>query len=271
MRKLLMTSAVLMAICLAGCVHARMPLATGSTPSSATSAHADTRPEKAEAEKAGGWTSEERVKRMIEASETTLRPVYGPLAEYVVDRFDLRQTEGVGIDLGSGPGTLIVELCRRTENLHWVNADINPHFFPYFLDLAEKHGFDGRVSAIRADAGNLPFRDNYAAVIVSRGSYHFWDDTAAGFSEIYRVLEPGGVAFIGRGLSPNLPPEMARKVRSAQDKNMDYDPQQKADEMRKALQEAGIENYTVHTPDPDGAGDVNYGLWAEIHKAAGGS
>lgn len=266
MRKPALLCILLLAACVAGCVSARMPLATRSVPSSETVAQADARPEKPRTDKAGGWTSEKRVKRMIEASETALRPVYGPLAEYVVERFDLRQTDGVGIDLGSGPGTLIVELCERTENLHWVNADINPHFFPYFLDLAEKHDCAGRVSAIRADAAKLPFRDDYAAVIVSRGSYHFWGDTAAGFAEVYRVLQPGGVAFIGRGLSPNLPPETARKVRSAQDKKMDYAPQQKAEKMRQALEEAGIENYTVHTPHPKGAGDLNYGLWAEIHK-----
>jgi len=261
-----LTALVLIAL-VSGCVHARMPLAKHSAPQ-AVSAAEDSTAEKKTGQKAGGWTSPERVNGMIEASETTLRPVYGPLAEYVVEEFDLEERDGVGIDLGSGPGTLIVELCRRTENLHWINADINPHFFPYFLDLAEQHGVAGRVSAIRADAARLPFRDEYAAVIVSRGSYHFWGDTAAGFSEVYRVLEPGGVAFIGRGLSPNLPPEVARQVRANQNKKMDYDPAQKAAELRKALDQAGIENYTVHTPEPEDAGDVNYGLWAEIHKPA---
>ncbi|MEF8788226.1 MAG: class I SAM-dependent methyltransferase [Planctomycetota bacterium] len=266
MRKAAALCVLMLAVLASGCVRARMPLAGQSVSRSVAEAEQNSAEEKSD-KKAGGWTSEKRVGRMIQGSETTLRPVYGPLAEYVVERFDLRKTDGVGIDLGSGPGTLIVELCRRTENLHWVNADINPHFFPYFLDLAEKHGFDGRVSAIRADAGNLPFRDNYAAVIVSRGSYHFWDDTAAGFSEIYRVLEPGGVAFIGRGLSPNLPPDIARKVRAGQKKKMDYDPQKKAAKLRDILDEAGVENYTVHTPRPEGAADVNYGLWAEIHKS----
>jgi hypothetical protein len=77
--------------------------------------------------------------RMIRAAEGTLAPVYAPLAEEIVQRLNLAETQGLGIDLGSGPGTLIVELCKRTR-LHWVNADINPYFFAYFLEKAAAAG-----------------------------------------------------------------------------------------------------------------------------------
>jgi len=93
--------------------------------------------------------------RMISAAEGTLAPVYVPLAQEMAQMLGLGEKEGVGIDLGSGPGTLIVELCRHTK-LHWINADINPHFFPYFMRQAEAAGFGGRVSAVRADAQALP-------------------------------------------------------------------------------------------------------------------
>ena len=54
-----------------------------------------------------------------------LAPVYSPLAEQIVNDFELREKRGIGIDLGSGPGDLIIELCKRTKWMHWVNADIN--------------------------------------------------------------------------------------------------------------------------------------------------
>ncbi|MDX9981491.1 MAG: class I SAM-dependent methyltransferase, partial [Lentisphaeria bacterium] len=151
--------------------------------------------------------------RMIRSSETTLAPVYAPLAEHLVAELALADRTGIGIDLGSGPGTLIVELCPRSPGMHWINADINPHFFAYFCRLAEKHGVAQQVSAVFADAQNLPFRDNYADVVVSRGTYHFWPDRAAGFREIHRILKPGGAAYIGRGFPPNLPAETARAIR----------------------------------------------------------
>ena len=98
--------------------------------------------------------------RMIEASRGRLAPVYAPLAEQIVTDLALAEKGGVGIDLGSGPGTLIVELCKRTR-LHWINADINPYFFGHFRALAEAHGVSHRVSAVLADAQDMPFRDNY--------------------------------------------------------------------------------------------------------------
>ena len=61
------------------------------------------------------------------------------------------------------------------------------------LKRAHEAGFGNRVSAMYADAIDLPFRDNYAEIIVSRGSFHMWDDLKQGLSEIYRVLKPGGI------------------------------------------------------------------------------
>ncbi|UCE50133.1 MAG: class I SAM-dependent methyltransferase, partial [Phycisphaerales bacterium] len=169
---------------------------------------------------------------MVRTSRGTLAPVYAPLAEHLVSEFNLREKEGVGIDLGSGPGTLILELCERT-NLHWINADINPDFFQHFFEQASEHGLGGRVSAILADAHALPFHDNFADIIVSRGSFHFWQDKTQGFREIYRVLKPGAVAYIGRGFSKNLPVRTARAIRAKQGKKMKYDRAEAAEELRQ--------------------------------------
>jgi len=108
--------------------------------------------------------TEQDALRMIKSSRRTLAPVYSPLAKQIVMDLDLHNKKGIGIDLGSGPGTLIIELCRHTR-LHWINADINPHFFPHFYKEARQRGFGHRVSAVFADAGALPFRDNYADII----------------------------------------------------------------------------------------------------------
>ena len=202
---------------------------------------------------------------MIRTSRKTLAPVYAPLAEQIVSDFDLGEKEGMGIDLGSGPGTLIVELCKRTR-MHWINADINPNYFVNFYGQAEEHGVGHQVSAIFADAHNLPFRDNYADIIVSRGSYHLWEDKVQAFSEIYRVLKPGAVAYIGRGFSRNLPIETAKKIRAKQGKKMKYDVDKKANELYNIMNELGIKDYRIDIPKPPGGENVNYGIWIEFRK-----
>lgn len=203
---------------------------------------------------------------MIQSSENRLAPVYAPLAEQIATGFDLAEKKGIGIDLGSGPGTLIVELCERTQ-LHWINADINPNFFPYFYELATRRGFGGRVSAVLADALVLPFRDNYADIIVSRGSFHFWKDQTQAFGEIYRVLKPGGVAYIGRGFPRALPVATAERIRAGG--RLKYDVEKTADDLRHIMNVLGIEEFVVSQPKPLDGEHVNYGVWVEFHKPQG--
>jgi len=198
-----------------------------------------------------------------------LAPVYGPLAEQIAGDFDLREKRGTGIDLGSGPGDLILELCRRTRWMHWVNADLDSRVFPGFLERAEEAGFRGRVSAMLADAHALPFHDAFADIVVSRGSYPFWKDKRKAFGEVYRVLKPGGVAFIGRGFSENLPIEVAREVRERQrrrGKEPVYDVAKSEGELREIMRSLRIEDYRIRIPR---RGDVNYGIWIEFRKPRG--
>ena len=214
----------------------------------------------------------ENALRMQRSANNRLAPVYAPLAEWIVDRYDLAEVKGIGIDLGSGPGRLILELCQRTPHLYWINADINPHFFPLFYETANEKGFGHRVGAIFADAKRLPFRDNYADAIVSRGSFPFWGDLRLAFGELYRVLKPGGIAFIGRGFPEMLPPKTARAIRGNQGKGkkensvLNYKPSETAEEINSVMSDLGIKKYRLLLPQPAGSEGVNYGIWIEIKK-----
>ena len=210
-----------------------------------------------------------RLENFHKITSTVLKPVYAPLAKEIAKKFNLKEKKGIAIDLGSGPGDLIIELCKVTKNLHWVNADINPDYFPGFIKRASDAGFGNRVSAMFADAKYLPFRDDYAEIIVSRGSFQMWGDLKAGLSEVYRVLKPGGTAYIGRGFSTDLPVEVAKEIRSKQDKNgkgLKYDVNGTAETMKSIMRELNIRNFNIIIPKPPGAGNIKYGLWLEFHK-----
>lgn len=198
-----------------------------------------------------------------------LAPVYAPLAEWLTKRFDLASKKGIGIDLGGGKGDLIAELAQRSPQMHWIDADIDPKNFAAFFEKAKTAGVADRVSALMADAGQMPFRDQYADLIVSRGSFPFWGDLKAGLSEVNRVLKPGGIAYIGRGFSENLPVEVARQIRDKQKKNdgfPKYDVDQTEKELRRILDELGVQGYQIIRPKPPGAEGVNYGIWVEWRK-----
>jgi len=120
-----------------------------------------------------------------------------------------------------------------------------------------------------ADAQYLPFRDNYADVIVSRGSFQFWDDKQKAFSEIYRVLKPGGIAYIGRGFSDNLPVDIARKIRARQKESgriPQYDVSETAQELEYIMKSLGIKEYVIFIPKPTDGEGINFGIWLEFRK-----
>ncbi len=207
-----------------------------------------------------------RAENYVKKGSSALAPVYGPLAEHLVNEYALSSRIGVGIDIGGGPGDLSVELARRTTGMRWINSDINPALFTHSADKAKAAGVDGRVSFTVADATKLPFRDNYADIIVSRGSFQFWKDIDKAFSEIYRVLKPGCPAYIGRGFSENLPVNVARDVRKNQGGGPKYDKEKTAVMLAAAAKSRGFKDFRIIMPSPAGSDGVNYGVWIEFFK-----
>lgn len=104
--------------------------------------------------------------------------------------------EGICIDIGCGPGNLDVELARRS-NLTIIGLDIDADMKPFFEQKMRDANLQDRVRFVAGDAQKLPFPDDYADVIVSRGTLTFIPDIAQCLREVDRVLKPAGVAFLG--------------------------------------------------------------------------
>lgn len=104
--------------------------------------------------------------------------------------------DGVCIDIGCGPGILAVELAKRSE-FRIIGLDIDPAQKPLFEQRIREAGLRGRVSFVLGDARKLPFPDDSADAIVSRGTLTFIPDIGQCLKEVDRVLKPGGVAFLG--------------------------------------------------------------------------
>ena len=213
----------------------------------------------------GRWTQKASATQMTATASGVLAPVYAPLAEQIVRDYQLADREGLGLDIGGGPGSLVVELAQRTK-LYWVDVDLNRSYLVPLVQRAEAAGVADRVAFLGADVQALPFRDGVADVIVSRGSYHFWPDISKGFGEIWRVLKPGGVAYVGRGFSRDLPVEVARAIRAQQGDRMKYDRQEQAALLRRTMSELNIRDYRLDLPSAPGGADINYGIWLEFHK-----
>lgn len=105
-------------------------------------------------------------------------------------------TEGTCIDIGCGPGNLDVELAKRTK-LKIIGLDIDADMKPLFDQKIREAGFQDRVRFVVGDAQDLPFPDDFADAIVSRGTLTFIPDIGKCLREVDRVLKPTGMAFLG--------------------------------------------------------------------------
>lgn len=117
------------------------------------------------------------------------------------------------VDLGCGPGDLVVEISRRVKDARITGLDLSPSM----LLWAGRHATtDGRIKFLVGDAVEMPFDDASVDMVVSTLSMHHWDDPSGVFAEIDRVLRPGGVALIyDLGLLAYTPEEMGEVASAA--------------------------------------------------------
>ncbi len=132
-------------------------------------------------------------------------PVYPALAEQIVADFGI--TQGICVDVGGGCGSLAIALTKITD-LQVCVLDIDPWAVRLCNLLVDEAGLTGRIIAVEGDAQAMYLRDDLADLVVSRGSIFFWPDQLAGLMECYRILKPGGVAYIGGGFSRILDPQI---------------------------------------------------------------
>lgn len=103
---------------------------------------------------------------------------------------------GVCLDIGCGSGRLDVELAKRSQ-LKIVGLDIAEDVQPLFEKTVRDAGFADRITFQHGDAQELPFPDDSADLVVSRGTLPFIPDLGKCLREVDRVLKPTGVAILG--------------------------------------------------------------------------
>lgn len=124
-------------------------------------------------------------------SRRVLRRMYRRLAADVAGE---APHGGAVLDVGTGPGVLLVELAARRPDLRLTGVDLSADMIA--AATRNLRPFGERASAHVGDVTSLPFPDGSFDLIVSSLSLHHWDHPEAAVPELARVLRPGGRVYI---------------------------------------------------------------------------
>jgi ubiquinone/menaquinone biosynthesis C-methylase UbiE len=116
-----------------------------------------------------------------------LRRLYRRIAE---DITATARPEARVLDVGTGPGVLLVELAKLRSDLDLTGVDLSSDMVTKAARNVVRFGERVRVQV--ADVANLPFPDGSFDLVVSSLSMHHWDHPEAAAPELARVLRPGG-------------------------------------------------------------------------------
>lgn len=112
-------------------------------------------------------------------------------AEDALARLDVSSSQRV-LDVATGPGTLSIPAARRTQV--WALD-----FSPGMLATLRQHATDAELANLTLTQGNgqaLPYDDGFFHAAFSMFGLFMFPDRAQGFSELHRVLRPGGRALV---------------------------------------------------------------------------
>jgi len=96
------------------------------------------------------------------------------------------------LEIGCGLGTDLFQFARAGARV--TGLDLTPQSVSLARHRFETEGVAGNFLA--GDAENLPFPDEQFDVVYSFGVLHHTPDTQRAFSEVRRVLRPGGEAVV---------------------------------------------------------------------------
>lgn len=189
-----------------------------------------------------------------------------------------RPEKGFWVDLGAGKAQLTVPLVEATGNpVTMLDPDVEG--LTKGLASAREHGMADRIFAVAGVAEAMPFPDNSVDFVVSRGSIFFWDDQAKGLREVYRVLRPGGKAYIGGGAGSGFPKDATEKLIESRTEKMQGDEAEKwrkfvelrrPEQMQAWAETAELAEFQVMGKGAISAEDsrVGQGVWLVFEKKA---
>ncbi len=95
---------------------------------------------------------------------------------------------GVIVDIGCGPGYLVILIAKTFPGLQVIGVDIAKEMTDTAAHNISALGLDTQVTFRLGDSQKLPFENGEVDFIVSSFSLHHWSEPEQALQEIQRVL-----------------------------------------------------------------------------------
>ena len=126
-------------------------------------------------------------------------PIYEVIAQDAIRI--LGRKNGVCLDVGCGGGHLGLSVAKASD-MRITLMDVKEDALQIANNRIKDWSLEGRTSTLVSDVRKINLPDNGFDLIISRGSIGFWgdrDEMKQAFAEIYRVLAPNGMTYVGKG------------------------------------------------------------------------
>lgn len=131
----------------------------------------------------------EAIEKYAKVLEKRSKRIYLPFAKKIAENVN-SEKELVIVDLSTGPGFLSIELSKLLPAATIVGVDPSTEMLQIAEKYAEKAGIAFETKVGKAE--KIPVESDSVDVVVNLHSLHEWENPKKGFSEIFRVLKPGG-------------------------------------------------------------------------------
>jgi ubiquinone/menaquinone biosynthesis C-methylase UbiE len=123
-------------------------------------------------------------------------PQFKLLRRMVLRELKNYHPSGTIVDIGCGPGYLVVSIAKSIPGLKVIGVDISEEMTATAANNVSVLRLDEQVSFRLGDSQRLPFENGEVDFIVSSLSLHHWSEPEQALQEIIRVLRPGGQFLI---------------------------------------------------------------------------
>jgi len=126
------------------------------------------------------------------ATRMVIESYYSQVAEEVVSKLK----SGVILDLGTGPGYLPIEIVKMSPSIKVDGIDLTPKLIKIARENTVRAGVADRLHFEVGNAARLRFEEGSYDMVLSTGMLHMLKNPVKVINECYRVLKPGGEAWI---------------------------------------------------------------------------